>query len=421
MKRGAKIFYGWWIILVAAIGLFMGYGAIISFTFSVFAKPIAQEFNWSRTEVSLAYSISLMVYCAATPLIGRLVDRHGARRVILASVVLFGLCLLSLYLLGGSLWHFYSVYVVMGMVGGGSSLVPYSGVISHWFDKRRGLALGLAAIGAGASTFVMPALASALIALAGWRGAYLVIGLMVILVTVPVVGIFLVERPDKIGLRPDGDESERPGGDIRKDEVEGMTTGEALRSGTFWLMFTAFFLVGISIVGILIHLVPLLTDRGVPAHSAALATSVLGAAVIMGRVISGYLLDRTSASLVAFLFLSGATLGVLLLWSGLKGVAIYAATFLIGIGMGAENDVIAYLVSRYFGLRSYGEVYGYALMSFALGGVVGPLLMGIGFDRTGSYQLVLGLFFFILMAGALLMTRLGPYRAHTAEAQAATV
>jgi MFS family permease len=418
MKRENKIFYGWWVILVAAVGLFMGYGAIISFTFSVFAKPIAQEFSWSRTEVSSAYSISLIVYCAATPFIGRLVDRYGARKVILTSVVLFGLCLLSLYLLRGSLWHFYSIYILMGIVGGGSSLVPYSGVISHWFDKRRGLALGLAAIGAGASTFVMPSLASALINVVGWRGAYLAIGLMVIFVTVPVVGAFLVERPDHVGLTPDGDESESAGNDDARQGA-GMTAGEALRSVNFWLLFAAFFLVGISIVGILIHLVPLLTDMGISPQSAAFATSVLGGAVILGRVISGYLLDRVFASHVAFVFLSGATLGVLLLWSGAAGGTVFIATFLIGLGMGAENDVIAYLVSRYFGLRSYGEVYGYALMSFALGGVVGPVLMGIGFDRTGSYKFVLGLFIIILMIGALLMTRLGPYRDWKAEKEVA--
>jgi MFS family permease len=420
MKSEAKIFYGWWIILVSAVGLFMGYGAIISFTFSVFAKPIAQEFNWSRTEVSSAYSISLIVYCAATPLVGRLVDRYGARKVILASVVLFGLCLLSLYLLGGSLWHFYSIYILMGIVGGGCSLVPYSGVISHWFDKRRGLALGLAAIGAGASTFVMPSLASFLITVAGWRGAYLIIGLMVILITLPVVGFFLVERPNKMGLMPDGDERGMTG-NSDAHQVAGATTGEALRSFNFWLLFTAFFLVGISIVGILIHLVPLLTDMGISPQSAAFATSVLGGAVILGRIISGYLLDRIFASYVAFLFLSGATLGVLLLWSGITGGTVFIATFLIGLGMGAENDVIAYLVSRYFGLRSYGEVYGYALMSFALGGVVGPVLMGIGFDRTGSYRFVLGLFIIILMMGALLMTRLGPYRAWKIEKEVAPV
>lgn len=422
--RRDKIFYGWWIVVVTGIGLFMGYGAVISFTFGVFSNPISEEFRWSRTETSLAYSLSLIVYCLATPFTGRLVDRIGARKVIVPSVLIFGLCLISFNFLSGSLWHFYIIYIVMGLVGGGSSLVPYSGVISHWFDRRRGLALGLAAIGVGLSTFLMPSLAYGLTAVAGWRGAYTILGLMVMVVTVPVVGLFLVDKPQLMGLLPDGDGDVDVGAHQGPDpkkvvEVQGMTSGEALRTGTFWLLFVAFLLIGISVVGCLIHLVPMLIDRGVSAQTAAFATSVLGGAVIMGRVASGYLLDRLFASYVAVIFFFGAAIGILLLWSGAGGAWAFVAAFLIGMGMGAENDIIAYVVSRYFGLRAYAEIYAYVLISFALGGVVGPLLLGIGFDRTGSYRVVLGVFLFATLLGAGLMTRLGPYRLWKISAQVA--
>lgn len=402
-----KFFYGWWVVVVSAIGLFMGYGAVISFTFGIFSNPISKEFDWSRTEISLAYSLSLLVYCLATPLIGRLIDRIGARKIIIPSVLIFGLCMISFNFLSNNLWQFYLIYLVMGLVGGGSSLVPYSGVISHWFDKKRGLALGLAAIGVGLSTFLMPTIAYGLTALAGWRGAYTILGLMVIAVTIPVVAFFLVDKPQLMGLLPDGEESSKQ---IDFVEALGVTSGEALRSGTFWLLFIAFFLIGISVVGCLIHLAPMLTDRGISGQKAAFATSVLGGAVIFGRVSSGFILDRFFASYVAMIFFTGAALGILLLWSGAGGAWNFAAAFLIGMGMGAENDIIAYAVSRYFGLQSYAEIYGYALISFALGGVVGPLMMGIGFDKTGSYRVVLGIFILATMIGAVLMTRLGPYR-----------
>lgn len=415
-----KTFYGWWIVVVAGIGLFMGYGAVISFTFGVFSNPISQEFSWSRTETSLAYSLSLIVYCLATPFVGRLVDRIGARKVIIPSVLIFGLSLLSFNFLSGSLWHFYLIYVVMGLVGGGSSLVPYAGVISHWFDKKRGLALGLAAIGVGMSTFLMPSIAYGLVAATGWRGAYTILGLVIMGVTVPVVALFLVDKPQLMGLLPDGKIEAIEGPPTQRVEVQGLTGVEALRTGTFWLLFVAFFLIGISVVGCLIHLVPLLTDRGVSAQTAAFATSVLGGAVIAGRVSCGYLLDRFFASYVALIFFLGAAGGILLLWSGAGGVWAFVAAFLIGMGMGAENDIIAYAVSRYFGLRAYAEIYGYALISFALGGVVGPLMMGIGYDRTGSYTVVLGVFVLATLAGAVLMTRLGPYRIWKTSAQVAT-
>jgi len=415
-----KTFYGWWIVVVAGIGLFMGYGAVISFTFGVFSNPISQEFSWSRTETSLAYSLSLIVYCLATPFVGRLVDRIGARKVIIPSVLIFGLSLLSFNFLSGSLWHFYLIYVVMGLVGGGSSLVPYAGVISHWFDKKRGLALGLAAIGVGMSTFLMPSIAYGLVAATGWRGAYTILGLVIMGVTVPVVALFLVDKPQLMGLLPDGEIEATEGPPTQRVEVQGLTGVEALRTGTFWLLFVAFFLIGISVVGCLIHLVPLLTDRGVSAQTAAFATSVLGGAVIAGRVSCGYLLDRFFAAYVALIFFLGAAGGILLLWSGAGGVWAFVAAFLIGMGMGAENDIIAYAVSRYFGLRAYAEIYGYALISFALGGVVGPLMMGIGYDRTGSYTVVLGVFVLATLAGAVLMTRLGPYRIWKTSAQVAT-
>ncbi len=415
-----KTFYGWWIVVVAGIGLFMGYGAVISFTFGVFSNPISQEFSWSRTETSLAYSLSLIVYCLATPFVGRLVDRIGARKVIIPAVLVYGLGLLSFNFLSGSLWHFYLIYIVMGLVGGGSSLVPYAGVISHWFDKKRGLALGLAAIGVGMSTFLMPSIAYGLVAATGWRGAYTILGLVVMGVTVPVVALFLVDKPQLMGQLPDGEIEADEGPQLQRAEVQGVTGVEALRTGTFWLLFVAFFLIGISVVGCLIHLVPLLTDRGVSAQTAAFATSVLGGAVIAGRVSCGYLLDRFFASYVALIFFLGAAAGILLLWSGAGGAWAFVAAFLIGMGMGAENDIIAYAVSRYFGLRAYAEIYGYALISFALGGVVGPLMMGIGYDRTGSYSVVLGVFILATLAGAVLMTRLGPYRNWKTSAQVAT-
>jgi imidazolonepropionase-like amidohydrolase/sugar phosphate permease len=408
--RDGKLFYGWWIVLVSAIGLFMGYGAIISFTFGVFSNPVAREFGWTRTQISLAYSLSLILYCVATPVLGRLIDRMGARKIILPSVLVFGLCLISFQLLAGNLWHFYAIYIAMGLIGGGNSLVPYAGVISHWFDKQRGLALGLAAIGVGMSTFVMPSLAHALIAATGWRGAYTILGLLVIVVTIPVVGFFLVDKPQLMGLLPDGERVSLHQVETDRHQPQGMTGLEALRTGTFWLLFVSFLLIGISVVGCLIHLVPMLTDRGVSARTAAFATSVLGGAVILGRVLSGYLLDRLFASYVAMVFFLGAAIGIFVLWSGVAGPWVFVAAFLIGMGMGAENDIIAYVVSRYFGLRAYSEIYGYVLISFAMGGIIGPLMMGVGFDKTGSYRLILGVFLAATLLGALMMTRLGPYR-----------
>lgn len=412
-----KLFHGWWIVFVAAIGLGLGYGPVVTFTFGVFFKPLSQEFGWNRAQVSLAFSLSLFVMSFLLPLVGRLVDRFGARRVIVPSVALFSLGLMSFALLGPRLWQLYVVYLCLGVVGGGTAPVPYSSVLSHWFDKRRGLALGLAMVGLGLGAFMMPSVAQWLIDAGGWRRAYIAIGLMVSLVAIPVVMAFLKETPHLLGLTPDGEP--RAASTMQPGQREGLSFDEARRTDTFWIMVSAFFLMSASVHGCLIHLVPLLTDRGVSPQSAAFAASLLGGALLLGRVGAGYLLDRFFASAVALCFFCGAAFGFLLLWSGVSGLLAFAAAFLVGLGMGAEGDIIAYLVSRYFGLRALGEIYGYAFAAFTLGGVVGPLLMGIGFDATGSYRLILGVFVFASLIAAALLTRLGPYRVRETVPEAA--
>ncbi|MEW6297507.1 MAG: MFS transporter [Thermodesulfobacteriota bacterium] len=409
MAHGGKVFYGWWIVLVAGVGLFMGYGPIVSFTFGVFLKPLGAEFGWSRAEISLAFSLSLLVMSGAFPLVGRLVDRFGARTVIVPSVLCFGLGLTSFALLSGPLWQFYLLYLALGVVGGGTAPVPYSSVISHWFDKRRGLALGVAMVGLGLGAFLMPSVAQTLIAAVGWRAAYVIIGVTVMAVAIPVVGLFLIETPQMLGLTPDGEGHHDAAGGGRT-APEGLSFREARRTGTFWLMVVAFFLMSASVHACLIHLVPLLTDRGLSPQSAALATSLLGGALLLGRVGAGYLLDRFFAAAVAVCFFGGTAVGLLLLWGEVTGGLAFVAAFLVGLGLGAEGDIIAYLISRYFGLRAFGEIYGYAFASFTLGGVVGPLLMGIGFDSTGSYTVMLSLFVLATLIAAGLMARLGPYR-----------
>jgi MFS family permease len=408
-ESGNSFLYGWWIVFVAAVGLSMGYGPIVTFTFGIFFKLLNQEFGWSRGDISQAFSISLFVMSLVFPFVGRLVDRFGARKVIIPSILLFGLGLMSLSLLSANIWQLYAVYILLGLVGGGTAPVPYSNVLSHWFDKRRGLALGVAMVGLGLGAFVMPFLAQILIVSQGWRQAYIVFGLMVMVITIPIVGLFFKETPEMVGLRPDGDviNPNQPNGSEQKI---GLSAQEAWQTHTFWILVGAFFLMSASVHGCLIHLVPLLTDRGISPQLAAAATSLFGAALLFGRVGAGYLLDHFFASSVALCFFCGTALGLLLLWSGVTGTAAFIAAFLVGLGMGAEGDIIAYLIGRYFGLRAFGEIYGYAFGAFTLGGVSGPLLMGRGFDATGSYSLGLGVFVVVTLIAAGLMTRLGPYR-----------
>ena len=413
--RRFPVFYGWWIVVVAAVGLFMGYGPIVSFTFGIFLNPLAQEFGWGRGEITLAFSLSVLVMSVASPTLGKLADRFGARRVILPSALIFGIGLASLSLLTASLWLFYAIYLIMGLVGGGTAPIPYSKVISSWFDKKRGLALGLMMVGLGLGAFMMPSLASALILGVGWRQAYVVIGATTILATVPLVGLFLRESAQGSGLPLDGESNpERTSTASVTHATElGMSSAQARRTSEFWLMAGVFFFVSSACHAGLIHMVPMLTDRGMSAQSASLSVSLLGGALLTGRVLAGYMMDRFFAPHVALGFFIAVAGGLSLLWGGATGAPAFLAAFLVGLGLGAEVDVIAYVASRYFGLRAFGEIYGYLFAAFLLGAVVGPLLMAFAFDYRGSYQLTLGLFVVTTVLAAGLITRLGPYRTWT--------
>jgi MFS family permease len=168
-------------------------------------------------------------------------------------------------------------------------------------------------------------------------------------------------------------------------------------------------LLGASVHACVIHLVPMLTDRGISVERAAFASSLLGVALLIGRVFTGYFLDRFFGPYVAMLLFSGVAVGISLFLTGAGGSLPLLAVFLVGLGMGAEADIIAYLTSRYFGLRSFGEIYGYLFATFTLAGALGPVLMGVGFDHLGSYRAPLLFFLAATLVATALLSRLGPY------------
>ena len=407
--RSRKIFYGWYVVFTAAIGLLLGYAPIFVFSFGVFVKSFVKEFHSSRTQISLAFTLANIMISISSPLVGRLVDRFGARRVILPATLIFGFLLISFKFVSTSLWRLYVVFLALGFIGSATTPVPYLKVVSNWFDRRRGLALGLSMAGVGTGAIMIPPTAQRLITVLGWRSAYAALSILGLVVAIPMVALFLKDSPEEKGLLPDGGVDFRAPSEERP-EKQGLMWPEARGSGTFWLMLCAFVLVGASVHACVIHLVSMVTDRGVSAENAALASSALGIALLLGRVGSGFVLDRFFAPYVAIFFFSGVACGLSSLWVGASGAAAFVGASLVGLGMGAEGDLIAYFTSRYFGLRSFGEIYGYLFSAYTLAGALGPLLMAIGFDHAGSYRLPLLFFLIATITAAVLMTRLGQYR-----------
>jgi MFS family permease len=409
IRTGRQLFYGWWVVLTSAFALFLGPVPIVVFSFGVFLKPLIQEFHSGRGAVSLAFTLHNTILALCLPFAGRLIDRFGARKVILPSLFMVGLILLSAYFCSGRIWELYLLYLGLGVAGCGAAPVSYCAVISHWFDRHRGLALGFMMAGLGAGAVAMPSAAQYLIPRFGWRVTFGIVGAAILVFTVPVVIMFLKERPEPMGLLPDGSPY-ADGASPRPDSDLGLSWSEAWRTPTFWLLFCAFILVSASVQGCFTHIAAILADRGTPAQAAALATSLFGAGLLVGRAGSGYLLDRFFAPRVAAFIFGCAAAGIGLLRIAGSPELAYAAAFLIGIGLGAEVDIMAYLTSRYFGLRSFGTIYGFTFAGFGMAGGLGAYLMGAAFDATGSYALALALFSTVTLIGAGLLIRLGPYR-----------
>ncbi len=403
------VFYGWWVALTAALGLFLNTGTIIVFSFGFFARAIGREFHSGRAGISLAFTIHNLTAAACIPLAGRLVDRYGPRRVLLPSTAMFALILISGKAISAEIWQLYVFYFALGVVSGGAGAMPYTDVISHWFDRHRGLALSVMMLGMGLGAIVIPAAAQRLVAALGWRLAYTIFGFAILLIPLPVVAAFLKERPQNMGLLPDGDAEIRVATSVAANDV-GLTVGEAVSTSEFWIMLCALFFVTASVHACFIHLPAILTDQGSSGPLAAFASSLFGVGLFLGRVGCGYLLDEFFAPRVAALLFAAVAIGIVFLGLGHAVWSACLAALLVGLGIGAEVDIIAYLTSRYFGLRSYGAIFGLIWAVFGIAGGLGAYLMGLGFDKTGSYLVPLIGFFCAAVLATLLIASLGPYR-----------
>ncbi len=409
----SKIFYGWWVTATAALGLCLGAAPIIVYAFGVFLKPLSEAFHANRAAISFAFTLQNLAAALFAPIIGRFIDRFGPRKIILPGTLILGLLLISSRMLPTQIGYFYIFFTALGIVQGGTSPLSYGVIVSHWFNRRRGLALGVMMLGVGIGAIAIPPAVQRIIALYGWRMAYTASGVAAILISLPIAAIFLKNDPKEKNLLPDGvipvDSIAEREAEARKNE-EGLTWREVWHSREFWLLTSAFFLASAAAHACVLHMPAMLSDRGVTPQAAALASSVIGVALLISRSATGYLLDKLPAPLLATIFFAGASIGIFILMMGAAGTAALAAAFLIGMGFGAEGDIIAYSLTRYFGLKSFGTAYGYVFGAFLLAGATGTLLMGAGFDLTHAYKIPLAGFFAAMLAAAYLMTRLGPYR-----------
>jgi MFS family permease len=364
---------GWKIVLAGFFGVMVSFASIVPYTFGLFIKPLAESFGWHREATSAGFSIAALTVAAASPGLGFLLDRYNPRRIILPCIVVFSVAYVSLALLTPRLLHFYFTFFVIGLVGNGTAYIGYSRAISTWFNRRRGFALSIMLAGSGLGAMLLPVLTQAVITNFGWRTAYVVLGVLALIVGFPLTAAFVRERP---AAQQDRHVSTEHGEPVAK----------ALGTPAFWIIAATVCLYAISVNGAIAHLSALLTDRGVSTAGAAWSVAIIGATGLIGRLLTGIFLDRFFGPRVSQVMLLMTVLGIVLLSVANTLVAGLIAAALIGFSMGSEGDITPYLLGRYFGLKRFSTLYALTWTTYAVGGAMGPVLVGRVFDTLGSYR-----------------------------------
>jgi MFS family permease len=395
---------GWPVLLAATLGVTLGAAPIPFYTIGLFAPELAKAFHWGFGQIQLGILVSSVTTLVAVPLVGVVADRIGVRATALSSLVLFGLSFMAFALSTGSIAQFYVTWSLSGLLGAGTLPITWTRAVNHRFEVRKGLALGICLAGTGVFGIVGKPLVAWWIAALGWRGAYVAVGLLPILVALPVGLAYFRDTPADAGPAT-------PAAPRAPEAAEGFTLAGALRDWRFWLMGVALVTTAFAVGGPTPNMENILAQHGFSSARAATLTPLIGASVIAGRLASGWLMDRVWAPLVAFVLLTLPALACLLLAQGqLSYPAAALAIALIGLAAGMESDLVAYLVARYFGLRKYSSIYGSIYVFYALGGAIAASVFGWAYDRTHSYSSVLTISAAILVAGGAAFLTLGRYR-----------
>lgn len=413
-SKGEGVYFGWWVVLASFIGLSLGSASMGVFGIGVFIRPLEAEFGWSRAQISFAAAIITYTIVVVSPLQGYLLDRFGVRRVVLTSIPIFSVTLALLYFQGPDIRLFYLAWIVIMGFGTGFLNGSYNKVAAAWFDRRLGLAVGIVSAGQGAGAAIIPILAQFLIGRFGWRLAYVGLGAVALVVTFTINLLLLYDRPADRGLtKADGQE-------LSQAEATGFSVRQCLGLRSFWLTAVAFFFLGTMSTGIATHQVPMLIDRGLSPERAADMQSLFGLALIVGRLGVGYLMDRIHAPFVAMASLLGPVIGLSLYALGVAPGLAALSALLIGFGIGAEFDVLGFIIARYFGRRAYGKLYGLLFSVFLFGGGIGAAGLGIVRTKAGTYSPGLWAVAAATLIALLLLGLLGPYSRFGKPAQKAT-
>jgi MFS family permease len=377
-------------------------------SFGPFIPAIEQDLGWSRVEVSFAVTIVSWMIVLVSPLQGMLVDRFGPRRVVLASIPLFALGLAAFYFVPPDLLLYYSLWALVPVLSIGLWPLGYLQAVTRWFDRKLGFALGCANAGIGVGSTLVPLVTGALIAAYGWREAFLGLAALIVLVSLPTV-FFCVREPAKAGQ----------GVQRSAEKAAGMPLPEVMREPSFMILNAAFFMLGLTATSLVLQQVPLLVDAGWTAADATFHVQfIFGFALLFARVCVGFVIDHVFAPRVMLAVAMGGAIACLL-YALYPDAAILSA-ILLGFLLGAEFDVLAFLIRRYYGNVAYGRVYGIIFSMFYVGSGLGILGLAQSRQMFGDYDTGLYIAAGVLIVCAFVLSFLPQYRFGAGTAQAAT-
>jgi len=375
--------YGW-VIVIASIGVLITYG-IIMYSFGIFLKPMTLELDLDRGTISGALSFTIIVSGAAGIACGRLSDKYGPRSIVVIGGILSGLSFILTSQIT-ALWHLYLIWGILMGIGSAFCFIPVMAIVPRWFTRRRGMAMGLVMTGSALGGVIAPLLTQGLISASDWRFAYIILGLIILIISVPLA-LLMKHSPQQAGLKPYG------GDEIIEDkQPQSPATGElsmrqAIRTGRFWffgLIQVGFFF---CMVSVMVHVVPHATDMGIPVIIAAGILSFISGIGIIGRLGIGFVADRIGSRLTLTLCLSLLTVSVILLLFVNEVWMFYVFAVAFGLANGGFMTLLPLVTAELFGLASLGVILGGLMFVGLVGEAVGAPLSGTIFDITGSYRL----------------------------------
>lgn len=389
----------WPIPIVSALGLAVSTTHLYSF--GVLMPAISRDTGWGRSEIALGITITSIIVVIFSPFVGAAIDRYGSRRIALAGLIFYCAAVASLATAGASVltWWLLAVVVAFGSLG--IKATTWSVQVSRNFRVSRGLGLAVALCGTGIGSSSLPIISTLLVEQFGWRGAY--VGLALIAAAITILPVWLFFRDASAApVDPQTAPASAP-------KLSGLGLREAFLSTRFLRLALACFLVIAATVSLIVSFVPLLLEGGVTARTAAAIAGAIGISTIVGRLTSGYLLDRYNGPLIGLVSFSLPILFCVILLFDRSPTTALAAAIVLGLAAGAEYDIAAYMASRYFGLRHYGAIYGTMVGLMGLGAGIAPLLSSVIFDQTGGYRLLLLGLIPAFIAAAIMVATMGAY------------